>query len=149
MTTRPTTTRLTMMRLTTIRPVLARAALAALGASTALLLAAACFSERDGATGPAPDGECTVPASAAGATVVFIRDFAFVTSQVRVRPGERVVWVNCESSDVSHTSTSDGAGWDSGLLAPGDFYERAFPQAGSFPYHCEPHPGMTGTVIVE
>jgi plastocyanin len=28
-------------------------------------------------------------------------------------------------------------------------YSRTFGAAGSFPYHCEPHPSMTGTVTVE
>jgi plastocyanin len=28
-------------------------------------------------------------------------------------------------------------------------YERTFDQAGTFAYHCTPHPFMRGTVIVE
>ncbi len=127
-----------------------RARLAVAGALIAAAFAlAACFSERSEATGPAPGGNCTVPASAAGATVVFIRNFAFNTATVRVRPGSRVAWVNCEANGESHTSTADGPDWDSGIIPPGASYERTFPTAGSFPYHCEPHPAMTATVMVE
>ena len=32
---------------------------------------------------------------------------------------------------------------------PGATFTQTFDQTGSFPYHCEPHPSMTGTVIVE
>ena len=111
--------------------------------------AAACFSDSGTTSGPPTGGTCVVPASAAGATVVFVRNFAFSPAQVTVKAGGRVAWVNCETNGESHTSTSDGAGWDSPLLPPGGAFERAFPAVGAFSYHCEPHPFMTGRVTVE
>jgi plastocyanin len=57
-----------------------------------------------------------------------------------------VTWMNQDS--VAHTSTSDGAGWDSGIVAPGAQYSVAFNTAGTYTYHCTIHPGMTGTVVV-
>lgn len=110
--------------------------------------AAACFSER-GATGP--DGfECDVPipAEIAGNTIIFIRDYAFLPEQVAVEPGARVSWVNCGPTD-SHTSTSDAGVWASALLAPGGTFTRTFGAEGTFDYHCEPHPSMTGTIVVQ
>jgi plastocyanin len=96
------------------------------------------------------DCNTQLPAEAFGSTIVIIRDFEFTPAQVRVRPGTKVTWVNCGPvGDESHTSTSDANVWGSQLLAPGATFTREFPQAGGFPYHCEPHPQMRGTVTVE
>ena len=116
-----------------------------------LLAAIGCISERS--SGPITDLEgCNVqlPADAFGSTIVVIRDLTFSPATVRVRPGTKVTWVNCgPPGDESHTSTSDTNAWDSPLLQPGAVFTREFPAAGSFPYHCEPHPTMTGRVTVE
>ena len=114
-------------------------------------LVAACFSERS-ATAPSLDGECRVPLTEEllGATVIVVRDFSFQPTEIRVKQGGKVIWVNCSASgDPPHTSTADGGAWDSPTLAPGAAYGRTFDQPGSFPYHCSPHPFMTGTVVVE
>ena len=109
-----------------------------------------CFSERSPAA--VEEGECRFPVDEGipGSTVVVVRGFAFGPSEVRVRPGERVTWVNCDlpGSD-SHTSTADAGAWDSPLLAPGSTFTRTFAGAGAFPYHCEPHPTMRGTITVD
>lgn len=39
--------------------------------------------------------------------------------------------------------------WTSGLLAPGASFRRTFASAGTFPYHCDPHPGMKASVVVQ
>lgn len=111
----------------------------------------ACFSERTSGPNQSIDGcNAQLPAEAFGSTIVIIRDFQFTPQTVRVPPGTKVTWVNCgPSGDESHTSTSNNSVWNSGLLAPGATFTREFPQAGSFPYHCTPHPGMTGAVTVE
>jgi plastocyanin len=108
---------------------------------------AGCFSDRGEST--APTGECRFPIGPGipGSTVVVIRGFAFGPSEVRVRAGERVTWINCDVD--RHTSTADGDEWSSPLLEPGDAFTQEFPAAGEFPYHCEPHAFMTGRVIVE
>jgi len=111
----------------------------------------ACVSERSSGPSGSLDG-CDVqfPSEAFGSTIIIIRDFAFTPANVRVRAGTRVTWVNCgPASAESHTSTSDTNVWSSSLLAPGATFTREFPQAGAFPYHCVPHPGMRGTVTVE
>jgi plastocyanin len=123
------------------------AAFAGLMAGLTAAALAGCFSERD-ATAPA-EGECRFPIGEGipGSTVVVIRGFAFGPTEVRVRAGERVTWINCDGD--SHTSTADEGAWSSPLLEPGDAYTQTFPEPGEFPYHCEPHPFMTGQVIVE
>jgi plastocyanin len=109
--------------------------------------AVACFSER--AAAPVEEGECRFPVGEdiPGSTVVVIRRFAFGPEEVRVRAGERVTWINCDVD--AHTSTADGGEWESPLMVPGDAFTQAFETPGEFPYHCEPHPFMTGRVIVE
>ena len=106
-------------------------------------LTASCFSERVTGTEQSCDGT-SVPC------VVSIRNFAFEPTVLRVPAGATVTWVNNETqTGLAHTSTSDGAAWDSNLLNPGDSYSHAFSAAGQFPYHCEPHPNMRATIIVE
>ncbi len=113
-----------------------------------LIIVGACFSERD-ATAPPAEGVCSLPVGedVPGSTLVIVRAFTFTPSELRVRAGTRVTWVNCDPD--SHTSTADGAQWSSPLLATGDAFTHTFDAAGDFPYHCEPHPFMTARVIVE
>jgi plastocyanin len=67
-------------------------------------------------------------------------------AELNVDVGTRVTWMNADS--VSHTSTSNTTGWDSGIVPPGGQFSVAFQSAGTFPYHCAIHPGMVGTVVV-
>lgn len=76
-----------------------------------------------------------------------IRDFAFEPSEIRIRPGETVRWVN--EDPVVHTVTADDGAFDSGPIQPGEGYSRRFDEPGEYPYHCTPHPFMKAVVIVE
>jgi plastocyanin len=120
------------------------AALVGLCGIAAAGLTASCFSERVTEAGEASCNGTTVPC------VVSIRNFTFDPPVLRVPAGVTVSWVNDETqAGLAHTATSDNAAWDSGFLAPGQSYSRAFNSAGQFPYHCEPHPTMTARIIVE
>ena len=77
---------------------------------------------------------------------VVIRNLAFGMERITVPPGTRVVWVNRDP--VAHTSTADSGEWNSGLIAPGESWGRDFDVPGEFPFHCTPHPFMTGVVVV-
>ena len=135
-----------------MRPVTRRRAAAALAATAAAVMALACFSQREAPTGAQAGVSCQVPETmdVDGSTIVFIRDFAFHPATVRVKRGSRITWVNCENtSDLSHTSTADAGTWSSPLIQPGTGFTAALDVSGTFSYHCEPHPFMTGTVIVE
>ena len=66
-----------------------------------------------------------------------------------------VRWIN--NDDTAHTVTPDHRHSDSysgdfgspGVMKPGDAYEFLFTEPQEVHYHCQPHPWMTGTVIVE
>ena len=66
-----------------------------------------------------------------------------------------VVWEN--NDDTAHTVTPDHRHSDSysgdfgstGVLKPGDTYEFVFTEPQEVHYHCEPHPWMTASIIVE
>lgn len=66
-----------------------------------------------------------------------------------------VRWIN--NDDTAHTVTpdhrhADGYSGDfgsSGVLKPGDVYDFLFTEPQEVHYHCQPHPWMTGSIIVE
>lgn len=79
---------------------------------------------------------------------VEIKGFAYSPSEISVNVGDTVVWANLDSAE--HTITSDsGSELDSELLSNGGAYSHTFNSAGTFDYHCTPHPSITGKVIVE
>jgi plastocyanin len=115
-------------------------------------LLAACFSSRDPVDNNGPPGDCRFSSGGGvpGSIVVAIRNFAFAPEEVRVRAGGTVTWVNCEDEGAeAHTSTADQGAWSSSSLITGDAFSHTFPQPGTFSYHCNPHPFMTATVVVE
>jgi plastocyanin len=71
---------------------------------------------------------------------------AYLPGELNIAAGTMVTWTNADS--ISHTSTSDVNGFDSGNVAPGGRFSFTFQSAGTFPYHCSIHPGMVGTVVV-
>jgi plastocyanin len=93
---------------------------------------------------PAPGGassSVTIPVGAES-----LGDRAYTPDDLNVTVGTTVTWTNTDS--VSHTSTSDATGWNSGAVAPGGQFSFAFQTGGTFPYHCSIHPGMVGRVVV-
>lgn len=80
---------------------------------------------------------------------VTIKDFAFNPGTITVKVGTKVTWTNEDS--VSHTVTADNPSSDapaSGNIAKGQSYSFTFSKAGTYAYHCTPHPYMKATVIV-
>jgi plastocyanin len=90
---------------------------------------------------PAQTASVAIPVGAE-----FLGNRAFNPGTLDVTVGTTVTWTNRDA--ISHTSTSDAAGWDSGIVAPGGAFSFRFQNSGSFPYHCAIHPGMVGTVVV-
>jgi len=98
-------------------------------------------------TTPEPDADTTPEASAA--STVEISNFAFAPATITVKKGTAVTWTNKDS--VSHTVTPDEESMafeGSELLAKDESYQFTFETAGTYTYHCQPHPQMKGTVIV-
>lgn len=83
---------------------------------------------------------------------VNITGFAFSPATISIKVGDTVTWTN-NDTDV-HTVTADGGQFDSGIInkvatgPPPTSFTRTFSAAGTFPYHCNVHPAMTGTVQV-
>ncbi len=81
----------------------------------------------------------------------------YVPNQSKVLLGinNKVIWQN--NDDTPHTVTPDHRSSDSysgdfgsiGVLKSGESFEFLFTEPQEIPYHCEPHPWMTGNIIVE
>ena len=78
---------------------------------------------------------------------VEIKNFAFGPKTLTVKKGTTIVWTNQDS--VGHTATADDGSFDTGLLAKGKSGSVTFDQAGTYTYHCTPHPYMKATIVVE
>lgn len=79
---------------------------------------------------------------------VELKGFAFNPRSLTIKKGESVTWTNMDS--VAHTVTSDsGSEISSPSLPTGESYSHTFNAAGTYTYHCTPHPSMKGTIIVE
>lgn len=103
---------------------------------------------------PAPT-PATEPAASTPKTYdVTIQNFAFAPLELKVKVGDSVKFTQKDS--VAHTVDTDPhpdhtqlPGFDSGSLAQGQSYTYTFLKAGTFTYHCSPHPSMKGKIIVE
>ena len=81
-------------------------------------------------------------------TNVNISNFAFNPAVVTITVGSSVRWTNTTAS-TPHTSTSDTAGvWDSGTINGGGMFTVTFDAPGVYPYHCNFHSSMHGTIVV-
>lgn len=58
-----------------------------------------------------------------------------------------VVWKNDDSD--WHTAHSNIPEFYSGIIQPGGSFTHTFERPGTYPYHCDPHPWMTGVITVE
>jgi amicyanin len=80
---------------------------------------------------------------------VIISNYAYAPQKITVKVGTTVTWTNKDS--IEHTVTADTKSADapkSELIAKGQTYSFTFNKAGTYDYHCEPHPYMKGTVVV-
>jgi plastocyanin len=78
---------------------------------------------------------------------VTIANIAFGPGSITVSVGTTITWQN--NDGINHTSTSDTGVWDTGAIAPGTSKTHTFNTAGTFPYHCNIHTMMTGTIVVK
>jgi Plastocyanin len=66
-----------------------------------------------------------------------------------------VIWLNDDETphtvtpDHRHSDSYSGDFGSSGVVMPGDSYEFLFTEPQEVYYHCEPHPWMTGSIVVE
>lgn len=116
-----------------------RAGLAALTVGSALILTGCGSADAASPTG-----------SDEPAVIVTVKDMAYSEQEITIQVGDTVQWVFADGGmphDVSGEGALEGK-LQSDLLTSGT-YEYTFTEAGTFDYHCTPHPMMTGTVVVE
>ncbi|MFI5534036.1 cupredoxin domain-containing protein [Kitasatospora sp. NPDC051853] len=129
-------------------------ALAATTAVALLMIAVGC----SGSTGPAtPASPSSAPATTGpagsgtdnptSAVNITVEDFAFAPADLTVAPGTRITVTNQDTTP--HTLTSTGRAFDTGRIDAGQSATFTAPTTpGSYPYVCDIHPGMTGTLTV-
>jgi plastocyanin len=82
-----------------------------------------------------------------GANEVWMQSMAFTPASITVPVGTTIKWTNKDG--VTHNVTSNTSVFSSGAMSSGAIFSFTFANAGSYPYKCTIHPGMTGTVIVQ
>ena len=78
---------------------------------------------------------------------VDIHDHAFNPAQLNIAPGTTVTIVNNDTEP--YTATADNGLFDTGVLEPGYSFDVYFDGSGTVTYHCELHPDMQGSIVVE
>ena len=99
------------------------------------------------ASGPAAGGGGCSVSSEAAAVTVNIQNFAFDPPEVTAAVGETIGWTNGDSA--AHTATTDDGGCDTGNIAANATAGLVFDAAGTYTYHCNVHPNMTGTITIQ
>jgi plastocyanin len=85
-------------------------------------------------------------ASSATRDTVMIKNFSFSPKRVTVRAGTTITVAN--DDHTTHTFTDDNGAFDTGALGAGSTSHVTLAHAGTYAYHCDIHPFMTGTVRV-
>ena len=80
-----------------------------------------------------------------------IQNMAYSPSSITVTSGDFIIWTNLDSVDHTVTDNNTNPSFDSGLLSNGQTFALATNglSAGTYNYHCTPHPSMTGTIIIQ
>jgi plastocyanin len=100
-----------------------------------------------GITGSSGTGAVTT-SGAGGATVqVTMVNRTFNPATVTVKVGDTILWTNQDS--MQHDVVADNGEFKSQLFNKDQTFSFTFTKAGTYPYYCSIHPGMTGTVIVQ
>ncbi|TME37724.1 MAG: hypothetical protein E6I57_10840 [Chloroflexi bacterium] len=87
------------------------------------------------------------PQVLSGTAAIEVGDQFFLPSQITVKVGTTVTWIN--HGQVLHTATARDNSFNSSNLEFGGTYKFTFTKAGRFPYYCMNHSDMFGEVLVE
>ena len=71
----------------------------------------------------------------------------FTNQSIEITVGTTIEWKNADP--VPHTVTADDGSFDSGMIDGGQVWRYTFTKAGTYPFHCTPHPFMKGTIVVK
>ncbi len=78
---------------------------------------------------------------------VVMKDYAFSPTSITVKAETTVTFVN--QDPVAHRVVADDGIFSTQLLEQDAEEQVTFDTPGTYTYHCEQHPNMTGTVVVE
>lgn len=109
-----------------------------------ILLAAGCNAKT------VPANSNTVSESPVELNSVKIKDYKFGPATLTIKKGTTVTWENQDTAHHNVVAQGDNAatGPKSKLLAQGEKYSYTFNTVGNYDYLCEPHPYMTGSIVV-
>jgi plastocyanin len=110
-----------------------------------LLLVVSCFAIYSCGKSSGYNSGTTPPAPASNS--VSIVNMSFSPSSLTVTAGTTVTWTN--NDGMTHTTTSNDPGFDSGNMTAGTKFTHSFSTPGTYAYHCSIHSGMTGTITVK
>lgn len=80
---------------------------------------------------------------------VFIQDFAFGPAKLTIKKGTTITWTNKDSARHDIKPDKEDPNFTaSKLLSKGESYSFTFNTAGTYNYHCTPHPYMKAVVEV-
>ena len=77
---------------------------------------------------------------------VTISNYSFSPQTLTIKIGTTVTWTNKDLA--KHTVTADDGSFESPFFGQGGTYSHTFSEAGTFAYHCSPHPYMKATIVV-
>jgi amicyanin len=98
-------------------------------------------------TAPSSGSSTTASAGGGSEVKVIMTNRSYDPETVTIKVGDTVTWVNEDAPQ--HDVVADNGEFKSDLFDKGQTFSFTFTKAGTYPYHCSIHPGMTGTVIVE
>jgi plastocyanin len=90
----------------------------------------------------------TVAAAAAGDGLTLVMsNFAFKPAELHARVGQTVVFANRD--DEAHAIVADDKSFASGAIDPRSSWRHVFTKPGRYTVHCDYHPYMKATVVVD
>jgi plastocyanin len=124
-----------------------RRILLALCAVLALALGLAACGGGDDNGGGSTSSTPAASSGGGGEVEIKLQNIQFAPKDTTVKVGQKVKWVNEDSTDHNVTSDS-GADFKSDDFGKGSSFEFTPDKAGTIKYECTLHPGMTATLNV-
>jgi plastocyanin len=124
-----------------------RRILLALCAVLALALGLAACGGGDDNGGGSTSSTSAASSGGSGEVEIKLQNIQFAPKDTTVKVGQKVKWVNEDSTDHNVTSDS-GADFKSDDFGKGSSFEFTPDKAGTIKYECTLHPGMTATLTV-
>jgi plastocyanin len=121
--------------------------LPALCAALALAIVATGCGGSDNGGSSSASTSTSSSSSSSGEVEVKMQNIQFAPKATTVKVGQKVKWVNEDSTDHNVTADS-GADFKSKDFGKGASFEFTADKAGTVKYECTIHPGMTGTLTV-